>query len=47
MTLTVLAARSATVNSVPATPVFTVTISGLDEATADRLIKEFPQAVKA
>ena len=44
-TLTVLAARAAMAESAP--QVYTVTISGLDEETADRLIKEFPQAVKA
>ena len=45
-TLTTLAARAAMAESAPAAPGYTVTISGLDEETADRLIKEFPQAVR-
>lgn len=46
-TLTTLAIRAATLDSVPATPVtYTLTISGLDADTAARLMAEFPQAVK-
>lgn len=46
-TLTTLAIRAATLDSVPATPVtYTLTISGLDADTAARLMEEFPQAVK-
>lgn len=48
-TLTTLAMRAAQMaDSVPATPVtYTITISGLDAETADRLMAEFPQAMKA
>ena len=48
-TLTTLAMRAAHMaDSVPATPVtYTITISGLDAETADRLMAEFPQAMKA
>lgn len=47
-TLTTLAIRAATLDSVPATPVtYTLTISGLDADTAARLMAEFPQAVKS
>ena len=47
-TLTILAIRAATLDSVPATPVtYTLTISGLDADTAARLMAEFPQAVKS